>query len=517
MKVSVDNKYIWFPVQTGAGREKVEIRMLPDTAADAEVKLFEFDLPVASERVDYYAALCVEAYLGRTLYISVNFPVEGMGSLVFHDQEPPENTDIRPMLHFTSGSGWINDPNGLFFRDGTYHMYYQHNPYDTKWGNMHWGHAVSNDLIHWKQQKTALFPDEYGTVFSGSALADKDNCTGHGWNTILYYYTAAGGTNQWSGSRKFTQRRAYSTDGGATLQKDPDFEIGCIDRENRDPKVFYHMKTRAYIMMLFLDGNDFGIFRSTDLDKWELTQRLTLKGGWECPDLIELPVEGSDQTYWIFWTADGFYYPGTFDGSRFIPDGGQRKACIGAVPYAAQTFSGVAGRVISVSWLRISPTGKPYAGIMSVPSVLSLADSDSGLKVRISLPDELVLRRVQRSQVRFAGLGRYAVSFVPDQPYEICLSVGDSTSGNLTIYYCGHTLTVDFEKGRILADVQEIFYDRGGVLDIDILIDYDVIELRAQNDTLYFVYGNVQSSLSGPVEVLLESDTEGIISVFDIK
>ena len=102
MKVSVDNKYIWFPVQTGAGREKVEIRLLPDTAADAEVKLFEFDLPVASERVDYYAALCVEAYLGRTLYISVNFPVEGMGSLAFHDQEPPENTDIRPMLHFTS-------------------------------------------------------------------------------------------------------------------------------------------------------------------------------------------------------------------------------------------------------------------------------------------------------------------------------------------------------------------------------------------------------------------------------
>jgi len=544
MQVQVDNKYIWFPVQMGAGREKVNIYLLPDPAAEAvsdsaaapaypapaaaaglsadsqaspPEKLYEFDLPVVSGRVDFYAALCVEAYLGRTLYISVDFPAEGIGSLGFHDQEPPENTDIRPMLHFTSGFGWINDPNGLFFRDGTYHMYYQHNPYDTKWGNMHWGHAVSNDLIHWKQQKTVLFPDEYGTVFSGSALPDKDNSTGHGWNTILYYYTAAGGTNQWSRSRKFTQRLAFSTDGGATLHKDPDFELEAFDRENRDPKVFYHVKTRAYIMVLFFDGNDFGIFRSTDLDKWELTQRLTLKGGWECPDLVELPVEGSDQTYWIFWTADGFYYPGTFDGSRFIPSGERKNAYIGAVPYAAQTFSGVAGRVISVSWLRISPPGKPYAGIMSVPSVLSFADTDSGLKVRISLPDELVSRRVQRSQVRFAGQGRYAVSFVPDQPYEICLSVGARTSGALYIDYCGHTLTVDFEKSRILADSQEIFFDRCSLLDIDILVDYEVIELRAQNDTLYYVCENVQVSLSGPVGVQLESDTEGTISVFDIK
>ena len=137
--------------------------------------------------------------------------------------------------------------------------------------------------------------------------------------------------------------------------------------------------------------------------------------------------------------------------------------------------------------------------------------------MRISLPDELVSRRVQRSQVRLAGQGRYEISFVPDQPYEICLSVCDRTDGSIYIDYCGHTLTVDFEKGRILADAQAMFFDHCDMIDIDILIDYEVIELRAQNDTLYYVFGNAQISLSGPVSVLLESDTEGIISVFDIK
>jgi len=543
MQIMVDNKYIWFPVQTGAGREKVNIYLLPDpmakavtdpeavfaypdaaavgfsveTPASPAEKLFEFDLPVVTGCLDFYAALCVEAYLGRIIEISVDFPAEGIGSLVFRDQEPPDNPGIRPLIHFTSGFGWINDPNGLFFRDGNYHMYYQHNPYDTKWGNMHWGHAVSNDLIHWKQQEPVLFPDEYGTVFSGSAIQDRDNNTGHGWNTILYYYTAAGGTNLWSGRRKYTQRLAFSTDGGRTLHKDPCFELGTFDRENRDPKVFYHMKTHAYIMVLFFDGNEFGIFRSTELDKWELTQRLTLKGGWECPDLVELPVEGSDQTCWIFWTADGFYYSGTFDGFRFIPSGERKNAYIGAVPYAAQTFSGVTDRVISMAWLRISPPGKYYAGIMSVPSVLSLVDTESGPKVRLSMPEELISRRVQRSHMKFAEQGRYTVSFVPDQAYEICLSVGGRARGTLYIDYCGHTLTVDFEMGRILADSQEIFFDCCGLLDIDILVDYDVIELRAQNDTLYYVFENVQASLSGPIEVQLECDTEGTISIFDIK
>lgn len=537
MRVAVDGKYIWFPVQMGAGREKVSIYLLPDPAADAVMKtaagaaevisadtpasppekLFEFDLPVTSDRVDFYAFLCVEAYPGRTLDISVDFPAAGIGCLVYSDQEPPEYAGRRPLLHFTSGFGWINDPNGLIFRDGTYHMYYQHNPYDTKWGNMHWGHAVSNDLIHWKQLKTVLFPDEYGTVFSGSALADKDNCTGHGWNTILYYYTAAGGTNQWSGSRKFTQHRAYSMDGGETLHKDPDFEMQAFDRENRDPKVFYHTKTRAYIMVLFFDGNDFGIFRSTDLEKWELTQRLTLKGGWECPDLLELPVEGSDQRRWIFWTADGFYYPGIFDGFRFILDGEHCKAYIGAIPYAAQTFSGVTGRVISVSWLRISPLGKPYAGIMSVPSVLSLIDTDNGLKMRIALPDELVSRRTQRAETRLGEPGRYAVAFVPDQPYEICLSVEDRTNGSLSVDFCGHTLTVDFNKGKILADAQEVQFDRCRVLDIDVLVDYEVIEFRAQNDTRYYVCENTNQNLSGAIDLDMEFPGEVSISVYDIK
>ena len=518
MQVQIDTKYIWFPVQKGAGREKVHIYLTGEPA----VKLFEFDLPVVSERVDYYAALDVEEYLGRTLSISVDFPEDGIGKLEFHDSEPAVDERLRPIIHFTSGFGWINDPNGLFFRDGLYHMYFQYNPYDTKWGNMHWGHAASSDLLHWKQQKTVLFPDEFGTVFSGSALPDKDNATGHGWNAVLFFYTAAGGTNQWSDSRKFTQRMAYSKDGGETLIKVPDFELESIDRENRDPKVFYHAKSCAYIMVLFLDNNDFGIFRSTDLQNWEFTQRITLRGGWECPDLMELPVEGSDRTCWIFWTADGFYFPGTFDGFRFVQTAEPGRAFACEVPYAAQTFSGVSGRVISVSWLRISPRGKPYSGIMSVPSVLSLADTQNGLKLRLALPDELVSKRTMRGQMCLTEAGRYAVTRVPEQPHEITLSistlsVSGGTAGTVCLNFSGHALLIHGGENRMLLDGQEIVFERCSVLDIDILVDYEVIELRAQNDTLYFVCENEQPALSGQVEILTESSCEGLISVFDIK
>jgi len=513
MQVQIDKKYIWFPVQMGAGREKVSIFL----AGEDPVKLFEFDLPVVSERVDFYSALCVEDYLGETLSISVDFPVEGIGSLAFFDVEPIAEAGCRPMLHFAAQSGWINDPNGLFSRDGIFHMYFQYNPYDTKWGNMHWGHAVSTDLIRWKQEKTVLFPDENGTVFSGSALLDKENRTGHGWNTILFFYTAAGGTNEWSRSRKFIQKMAYSTDGGMTLCKDPDFQIGSIERENRDPKVFYHEKTHAFIMVLFLGGNDFGIFRSESLDKWEMTQRLTLKGGWECPDLFELPVEGTDQTCWIFRTADGFYFTGVFDGFRFNSTREFQRAFIGSVPYAAQTFSGVSGRVLSVSWLRISPEGKTFSGIMSVPCVLSLVRTENGLKMRNSLPLELISRRSGRARIRISEAGRHNAACIADQPYEIHVSFCTGTLGSACLYFGSHTLFINFEKNLIITEKQEILFERGCALDIDLLVDYDVIELRAQQDTLYYVYENKNQNLSGAIDLDMEFPGEADISVYDIK
>ncbi len=518
--ILIKNKYIWFPVQKGAGREKVNIYLAGepgDSTGGGPVKIFEFDLPVVSVRADFYAALYVGQYIGRTITVSVDFPADGIGCIEFHDEEPAPLQESRPELHFTPASGWVNDPNGLVLHDGVFHMYYQYNPYDTKWGNMHWGHAVSKDLTHWKQENIVMYPDEHGGVFSGCALPDKDNLTGHGWNAILYFYTAAGGSNLWSGDKKFTQRLAYSTDAGATLQRDEFFQLDTIDRENRDPKVFYHSWTRAYIMVLFFEDNDFGIFRSQDLNNWELTQRLTLKEAWECPDLFELPVEGSDETLWVFWAADGYYYTGTFDGFRFTPSAEMKNAYVGTTAYAAQTFAGVQGRVISVSWLRISPPEKSYSGTFSIPSVLSMVNRGGDLRMRLALPAEFTGRRTQRAGIKITESGKHEAAAVLDQPYELCVGFSSGTRGSAVLYFGVQSLFINFEKKTIVLGEQEIIFDSFGALDLDIIVDYDVIELRAQNDSLYYVYANPAAALSGNVFLDLEFPGEADIAVYDIK
>ena len=228
----------------------------------------------------------------------------------------------RPALHFTAETGWINDPNGLVYADGVYHLYYQWNPFGTEWGNMHWGHAVSRDLITWEHRPVALMPDEFGTVYSGCGWQDHEGVAGFGKDALLFYYTAAGGSNQWSTDQgnKHTQRLAISTDGGETLQK-VGTVIEHIKGENRDPKIFWHAESGAYIMVLYLDGTEFAIFRSADLLHWQESQRFSAERMWECPGLFALPVEDRPgEKKWVFWSADGYYRIGDFDGYAFHPE-----------------------------------------------------------------------------------------------------------------------------------------------------------------------------------------------------
>lgn len=256
---------------------------------------------------------------------------------------------MRYRYHFTTYNGWMNDPNGLIFHNGEYHMYFQYNPDSVEWGNICWGHAVSNDLMNWHMEGVVLRPDEHGMIYSGSAIADGD--------TIYYFYTAAL-------KGHFTQRLAVSHDGGYTLQKDPDFEVGTICPENRDPKVIYHKDSNAYIMCLWLEGNDFAILRSVKADgKYKMTQRFTLPGGFECPNLFECGDS------WFVWTADGYYYPGTFDGYEFHWNGIRHAAYRDKIPYAAQIFSGT-DRCIMIPWLKTPTVDDRWTGMMGIPRML---------------------------------------------------------------------------------------------------------------------------------------------------
>lgn len=226
--------------------------------------------------------------------------------LLTMSQATPYDEPLRPQFHFTAKSGWLNDPNGLAYFKGEYHLFFQHNPFGTQWGNMTWGHAVSKDLVHWRQLDNALSPDELGTMFSGSAVvaefaqSDISIATGPGSDrsarsALVCFYTAAGGTNDASKGRPFTQCLAYSHD-GRTFSKYPGNPvIPHIEAENRDPKVIWHGPTKRWVMALYLNESRFALYGSADLVTWSRLSNIELPGASECPDLFPLALDGDKE------------------------------------------------------------------------------------------------------------------------------------------------------------------------------------------------------------------------------
>jgi sucrose-6-phosphate hydrolase SacC (GH32 family) len=285
----------------------------------------------------------------------------------------------RPQFHFSPRKGWTNDPNGLVFYRGEYHLFFQHNPFDTKWGNMTWGHAVSPDLVHWQQLANAIEPDQMGTIFSGSAVVDEGNTAGlesGAEKTLVAIYAAAGGTSPESKGQPFTQCLAYSNDRGRTWSKyagNP--VVPHLAGENRDPKVVWHAPTRRWIMVLFLDGNTFRFLASPNLKKWTPLHDITVPGAAECPDFFPLPIEGEPgATKWVFTAANDHYLIGTFDGQRFVPEVMTQPGHYGKNYYAVQTYSGLAGaRRVQVGWMAGGEyPGMPFNQQMSFPYELTL-------------------------------------------------------------------------------------------------------------------------------------------------
>lgn len=384
MILSVTARYLWLPVRKAGPAVKLHFRA-------GGRKFQEIDVALGHDSADYCAPMDLSRFAGQDIEVSGDVPDGFLKSLSFSDTLPDTYCAFRPLLHFTARTGWINDPNGLVYADGIYHLFYQWNPYGTEWGNMHWGHAVSRDLVAWEHKGVALEPDIFGTVYSGSAWPDRENAAGFGKDALLFFYTASGGRNLWSAEagNLHTQRLAVSTDRGETLRKQGPV-LNHIAGENRDPKVFYHAPSNAYIMALYLDGNEFALFRSPDLLHWTESQRFSAETMWECPDLFELPVENEpDESRWVFWSAGGAYRIGRFDGFRFTPESEVQKAYDTDLPYAAQTYAGIGARRISLAWLRTANDSCNFRGMMSVPSELSLVRRDGSCRIRFRPAGEL--------------------------------------------------------------------------------------------------------------------------------
>lgn len=378
----------------------------------------------------------------------------------------PSPRDFRPKLHFTAPSMWLNDPNGLALENGVYHLYYQYHPYDTVWGPMHWGHAISRDLYHWEHCPIALYPDSLGTVFSGSAVVDEENISGLGKDgkaPLLAFFTSDGETEQ--------QSMAWSLDGGMTFTRLPENPIIANPgiKDFRDPKVFQNPVLGGFSMIV--SAHDRAMFyHSTDLKHWEKTgefgpvPEFSQEGFiWECPDLFPLSYQGRE--IWvlvlsmIFPAPEGgnhtVYFIGDFDGKTFLRQPGSPMELLDAGPdfYAGSTYWGTPERTF-IAWQATPayagevPTGE-YCGQMTLPRIFTLQDTPTGVKVAakpVGLEDKLTAGKSvteplsgETFALRVTGQGAGSVTLFNEQGEEVvfgidqenCLFVDRSRSTHL--------------------------------------------------------------------------------------
>jgi fructan beta-fructosidase len=289
------------------------------------------------------------------------------------------NEQWRPQYHFTPPTGWMNDPNGLVYYQGEYHLFYQYYPAALHWGPTHWGHAVSTDLVHWTHLPIALYPDEKGYIFSGSAVVDEHNTSGFfpGGSGLVAIFT-------YDNNGLESQAIAYSSDRGRTWTKYSGNPVipNTGARDFRDPKVFWHAPTHRWVMVVA--GGEVNFYSSADLKQWR--HESTLDGVFtECPDLMSVPVQGTNRSMWVLSLGGTRYYVGEFDGHRFVPRTEARRVDWGQDFYAAQSWNNVPdGRRIWIGWMsnwayaQITPT-TPWRSAMTVPRELTLVPTTEGI------------------------------------------------------------------------------------------------------------------------------------------
>ncbi len=423
MLITEKTRFLCLPISQSAAQTKLRLLCGGRLLLDLDVKL-----DPASPDTEFYYDLT--PYLG----LEIDFVHESGHTFAVCERKPPLAGELyRPLLHFAPDRGWHNDPNGMIFYEGRWHLFFQHNPVGNGWGNMHWGHAVSSDLLHWQDLGDILSPDEMGDMYSGSAIVDHGNLLGvrgdSEHETLVLFYTAAGDRRELNRSKPCVQCIAYSTDGGFTFQKyagNP--VVGEIFRHNRDPKVVCDPDSGLYVMSIYLEKDEYAILTSKDLVNWTHIQTFPLPGDNECPEFVPMSDENG-RTRWVLSGAHDCYCVGDFDPVRgFINRSMTKKLGFGAL-YAAQSFSETGDKRIRISWCRYQAIpAKEFNCTMGIPCELLLHG------------DSLRIRPI--SAVAAAGASTDTFEGIPSHGFrseiscpsdlELCLSdVGEPITLNL--------------------------------------------------------------------------------------
>ena len=408
--ISVQNptKYLLLPIQ----EEQDEAQVLLSTGSKDDTWM---DVRLAQNGTDYYVPFALGN--GKTATVKIlglKKDALAINLMRLSDTFDTTNTDYyRPSYHFTPLYGWMNDPNGMVYKDGEYHLYFQYNPYGSKWGNMHWGHAVSRDLIHWEHLDPAIARDPVGHIFSGSSVVDKKNTAGFGKDAIIAIYTNN------SVNHDEVQCIAYSNDNGRTFTKyEGNPVLTPFDglKDFRDPKVFWYEKDKCWFMIVSAD-KETRFYKSKNLKKWDYVSAFGKGLGqqpcqYECPDFFQLPVNGDEKNKkWVmtmninpgcwFGGSATEYFVGDFDGKNFTcPDANEVKWLDwGKDHYATVTFSNTGSRVLAITWMsnwqyaNLTPF-KQNRGANGLPRELKLYEKNGKYYISEDVaPEALALRK----------------------------------------------------------------------------------------------------------------------------
>ncbi|WP_339314415.1 PfkB family carbohydrate kinase [Paenibacillus sp. FSL M7-0896] len=346
---------------------------------------------------------------------------------------------FRPGFHFSPPSSWANDPNGLVYYEGSYHLFYQHHPYGNKWGPMHWGHAVSEDLIQWEHAPIALFPDEHGAIFSGCCVVDWNNSSGlfEDSDGLVALFTHADHHPD-TGQPRQRQSLAYSSDKGMNWHKYNGNPVLAEEEliDFRDPKVFWHAESERWIMVI-VAGDHARFYASENLREWSLTGEFGREEGshdgvWECPDLFQLPVDDTGRSKWVLIISIGDhpncpegsrtqYFIGEFDGKTFINDNPADHILwldYGRDNYAGVTWSDIPeqdGRRVIIGWMsnwkyaNETPTGS-WRGAMTLPRAMSLTSKDGSVVL-----SQMPVREIE--QLRNESMSWNDITITPATPF----------------------------------------------------------------------------------------------------
>lgn len=513
--------------------------------------------------------LLVLFFFTVTLGISCQSTDDRQSSVTESDSVTYEE-QFRPQFHFTPKRNWINDPNGLVYHDGEYHLFYQYNPFGNQWGHMSWGHAVSTDLVHWEELDVALSEEDGIMIFSGSAVVDKQNTSGLGSEEnppMIAIYT---GHHDDEKNPRQDQRIAYSTDNGRTWTKyegNPVIDEGMKDF--RDPKVIWHEKTGKWIMVVALPTEYKVRFYSSDnLIDWEMESEFGPAGGtdgiWECPDLFELPVDGSDgESRWVLQVdmnpgavaggSGGQYFVGDFDGSEFTESEETRGKTLwvdyGKDFYAVQSYSNTPdGRRIWLAWMNNwdyageIPTS-PWRGSMTVPRQVGLTATDDGPRLTQQPVDEVTTLYNGSYQVRDLTVSSESVNDenLRGTTYKIeaVIHLEDAKRFGFKVRKGGDEETLvgyDVNKQELYVDrrnsVAVSFHEKfgndvqtapldlqGNKLTLEILVDKSSIELFANGGERTITNRIFPSESSDQIEIYSEGGSIKIINLdfYDLK